>query len=196
MYLLRRIALLIPSSVYKIHRMKPTTIADLCELTGYSRDQMRGLLAELPRFSNRQSEARRARVYSNHDVLLVAILCRLEMRYGLKRHPVASLCEAIAAEIALPRTISRDARLVLDVEAASCQYVEGVPSLANGLVFPLDPIFCQIDAYLTPPPLLQREVRFSSIRPLAPRPLPSRKQPGKRASMSASPPGNERHRHG
>ena len=42
--------------------MRPITISDLCELTGYSRDQMRGLLAELPRFARRRAEARVARL--------------------------------------------------------------------------------------------------------------------------------------
>jgi hypothetical protein len=143
--------------------MRPITIGDLCELTGYSRDQMRGLLAELPRFARRRAAARIARVYSNHDVLIVALLCRLETAYGLKRSAVTALCESIAITLATPREVSDRARLVLHVDDGKCEYVEGVPSIEDGLVVALAPIFLAIDSYLLPAPLVQREVGLSAV---------------------------------
>lgn len=143
-------------------QMRAIKIGDLCELSGYSRDQMRGLLAELPRFANRQAEARVARVYTNHDALLLVLLCRLETKYGLKRNIVASLCEPIAAALAMPRAVSGQSRLVVLIESQACKYVDGSPTVDDGLVVALGPIFLAIDSYLLPTPLIQRDVGLSA----------------------------------
>ena len=141
--------------------MRPITISDLCELTGYSRDQMRGLLAELPRFARRRVEPRVARVYSNHDVILVVLLCRLETVYGLKRSVVSALCEPIAVVLAAPREVNKQPCLVLRVCDATCEYVNAVPMVDDGLVVALAPIFMAIDSYLLPEPLVQRNIGMS-----------------------------------
>lgn len=142
--------------------MRSITISDLCELTGYSRDQMRGLLAELPRFAQRRTEARVAREYSNHDVVLVSVLCRLETVYGLKRSVVSALCESIAATLTVPRKVSKDACLILRVHGSACEYVDAAPQIDDGLVVALAPVFLAIDSYLLPNPLAQRDVGLSA----------------------------------
>lgn len=142
--------------------MRQITISDLCELTGYSRDQMRGMLAALPRFARRYAEARVASVYSNHDVVLVVLLCRLETVYGLKRSAVAALCEPIAATLAAPRKVSKDACLVLRVQNATCEYIDTAPLINDGLIVALGSIFLSIDSYLLPTPLVQRDVGLSA----------------------------------
>ena len=142
--------------------MRPITISDLCELTGYSRDQMRGLLAELPRFARRRAEARVARVYSNHDVMLLVVLCRLETVSGLKRSVVSALCEPVAATLTAPRKVSKHACLILRVHDAACEYADAAPLIEDGLVVALGPIFLAIDSYLLPTPLVQRDVGLSA----------------------------------
>ena len=167
--------------------MRRITISDLCELTGYSRDQMRGLLAELPRFVCRHAEARVARVYSNYDVMLVVLLCRLEAVYGLKRSVVSSLCEPIAATLAAPREVSKQACLVVRVHNSTCEYVDTAPRIDDGLVVALSPIFMAIDSYLLPAPLIQREVGLSATgtfyKPVNAGPADGRQQLPVRESM-------------
>jgi hypothetical protein len=142
--------------------MRPITSNDLCELTGYSRDQIRGLLAELPRFTSRHTEARVARVYSNHDLMLLVVLCRLETLYGLKRCVVSALCELIATALAAPREVSKRACLVLRVQEITCEYVDAPPLIDDGLIVALAPIFLAIDSYLLPTPLVQRDIGLSA----------------------------------
>ena len=146
--------------------MRPITINDLCKLTGYSRDQMRGLLAKLPCFACRCAEARVARVYSNYDVMLVVLLCRLEMMYGLKRSVVSALSEPITAALTVPREVSKQACLILRVHDATCEYVDAAPLINDGLVVALGPIFLAIDSYLLPTPLVQRDIGLSAIETL------------------------------
>lgn len=142
--------------------MRPITISDLCDLTGYSRDQMRGLLAEIHRFARRPTEARVARVYSNHDAILVVLLCRLETMYGLKRSVVAGMCEPIAEALLVPREVSKNACLVLRVQDATCEYFDPPPQIDDGLTVALSPIFLAVDTYLLPTPLVQREIGLSA----------------------------------
>lgn len=142
--------------------MRPITMSDLCELTGYSRHQLRSLLDELPRFSNRHAAARVARVFSNHDVMLLAVLCRLESGYGLRRDVVAALCEPIAASLLAPRQVSSKACLVIDLCRMSCNRADSVPLIDDGLIVALEPIFLNIDSYLLPEPLVQREMGLSA----------------------------------
>lgn len=144
--------------------MRKTTIGDLCELTGYSRDQLRGLTSELPRFSQRSAAARVARVYSNHDVLVLVLLCHLETQYGLRRAVVASFCEHIAETLAVPRSVSIGSKLVLHFGQMRCDFVEGSVAIEDGVVVALDPVFTALDSYLVPVPLVQREVGFTTVQ--------------------------------
>lgn len=147
-------------------------MSDLCELTRYSRDQMRGLLAELPRFAHRRSAARIARVYSNQDVVLVVLLCRLETHYGLKRGVVSTLCEPIAAALEEMREVGDQPCLIVQIHEAMCECVNTTPSLDEGLVVSLGPILLSVDRYLLPTPLMKREAGVSAAdelsRPMIP----------------------------
>lgn len=142
--------------------MRQITISDLCELTGYSRDQMRGLLSELPRFARRPTEARVARLYTNQDVMLIALLCQLETLYGLKRSFISILSEQICSVLLAPRKVVKQAWLIVRVQDGTCEYVDKLPVIDCGLVVPLSPIFIAIDSYLLPTPLIQRDIGFSA----------------------------------
>jgi hypothetical protein len=142
--------------------MRHLTMSDLCELTGYSRDQMRGLLAELPRFAQRRSAARVARVYSSQDVVLVVLLCRLETHYGLKRSVVSTLCEPIASALEGVREVGERSCLAIQIHEATCECVNAALLLDDGLVISLGPIFLSIDRYLLPAPLMKSEAGTSA----------------------------------
>lgn len=164
---------------------RPITVADLAALTGYSRDQLRGLLAELPLFTQRKGEARVANIYSSHDVLVVALCCRLETRYGLKRAAVAALSEVIARCVAVPRPLAQGARLVLDLQPPAAHYFERVDDLTDGLVVALDPIFATIDAFLAGSfvvsSMSQRDLKFPLLS------LPPAASPGRVKAMTSPP---------
>jgi hypothetical protein len=141
--------------------MRPIIISDQYELAGYSRDQMRGLLAKLPRFTCKCAEARVARVFSNYDVMLVVLFCCLETMYGLKRGVVSALSEPITAALMVPREVSKQACLVLRAYDATCGYVDMAPLVNDGLVIVLCPISLAIESYLLPMPLVQRDAGLS-----------------------------------
>ncbi len=165
---------------------RPLTMYDLCLLSGYSRDQVRGLLDKLPMYAERRVKARIATVYTAQDLMVVALCCQLETRYSIKRETVAALAPEISKELARPRPVAQQARLVLGFDPPSATYVERVDDLAEGLVVALEPIFERIDDYLLP----GRSVRANIQRNLAfgPVALASAKKtrPGKSGPRSVS----------
>lgn len=132
---------------------RPLTITDLCELSGYSRHQMHGLLKELPMYSKgkRSGTARVAKTYSMHDLVVVTLCCRLETRYGMKRQSITGFAEDIARILGGPDKVTRAGRLILKYEPLRVDYVEQLRThVDDGLVIALEPIIASIEQHLTP----------------------------------------------
>lgn len=126
------------------------TSADLSEVTGYTRHQLRGLLNELPGYQAKAERARVAREYTKHDLAVIAVCCELERRYGLRRDSIAAVSQHLAHALLGPRAAARDAYLVVTIDPPDVQYVEQVPvGVRKGLVMPLREIFARLDGYLT-----------------------------------------------
>ena len=125
------------------------TMGDLCALTGYTRDQVRGLLDALPPRGERDGRRRAATSYSMQDLVFVALCCRLEQPYGLKREKVAELSTHISAQLAEPRERGVE-RLLVRFDVPSVELVSGVDALTDGLVISMDPVFDQVNDYLLP----------------------------------------------
>ncbi|TAG04365.1 MAG: hypothetical protein EAZ30_02310 [Betaproteobacteria bacterium] len=125
-------------------------MADLLTISGYTRDQMRGLLDALPMYSSRNTRVRVAKQYTAQDLLLVRTCVQLEVRYGLQRITVAGFSEQLRAVLSGPRPLSSSAHLLLTFEPINVRYVDDVESLQEGLLVPLAPIFQTVDEYLLP----------------------------------------------
>ncbi len=150
------------------------TMSDLCAISGYSRHQMRDLLDKIPIFDGKTGEARIAKCYTAHDLLVIAVCCRLETRYGIKRPTVGELSTQLARVLSGPRPVSRAARLLIFFSPLQVSYVEQVDDLSDGLVIALEPVFDQVDDYLLPGrsslPTMQKELRLGPVGLFAKRP--------------------------
>lgn len=124
-------------------------MGDLCALTGYTRDQVRGLLDALPPRGERDGRPRAATSYSMQDLVFVALCCRLEQHYGMKRDKVAALSTHISAQLEEPRENGIE-RLLVRFDRPSVELVSEVKGLADGLVVSMDPVFDQVNEYLLP----------------------------------------------
>lgn len=126
------------------------TSSDLSEVTGYTRHQLRGLLNELPGYQAKAERARVARVYTKHDLAVIAVCCELEQRYGLRRDAIAALGQQLARALVGPRAAAREPHLIMTVAPPLVQYVEQVPvGVREGLIVPLSEIFARLDRYLS-----------------------------------------------
>jgi hypothetical protein len=125
-------------------------MADLLAISGYTRDQMRGLLDAMPAYISRGSQVRVAKQYTAHDLLVIRTCSQLESRYGLQRGTVANFSRALRNVLSGPKPVSATARLLLTFEPAEVRYVESADSVVEGLLVPLAPIFQAVDEYLLP----------------------------------------------
>lgn len=120
--------------------------ADVYRAVNYTRNQLRGLLAELDyRFETTDiAQPRVARTYSPHDFLMLLIACDLDTM-GLKRSAIALLLPAIAQELSGPRPVARHPKLVLTLNPPMARYVDGEVTIEEGIVRPLSSIFARAD---------------------------------------------------
>lgn len=160
------------------------TMADLLAISGYTRDQMRGLLDAMPAYASRNTQVRVAKQYTAQDLLVVRACSQLESRYGLQRGMVAGFSDAVRSVLSGPRPVSATARLLLTFEPAEVRYVEATESVGEGLLVPLAPIFQAVDEYLLPGRAQlnwgQRELGFGpqaiGSAPVAAEPVPATAQ--------------------
>ena len=126
------------------------TMADLLAITGYTRDQMRGLLDAMPSYASRNTQVRVAKQYTAQDLLVVRACSQLESRYGLQRGAVADFSDALRSALSGPRPVSATARLLLTFDPPNVRYAKDTESIDEGLTVPLALIFQAVDEYLLP----------------------------------------------
>lgn len=143
------------------------TMSDLLAISGYTRDQMRGLLDAMPAYASRNTQVRVAKQYTAQDLLVVRTCSQLESRYGLQRGTVAGFSDRLRSVLSGPRPVSATARLLLTFDPSEVRYVEAPEGIYEGLLVPLAPIFQAVDEYLLPSPVQvnwnQRELGFGPL---------------------------------
>jgi len=122
-------------------------MADACSVSGYTKDQMRALLRDLPPFTVDQGEGR-SRVFTRVELLAIAIISYMEQRYGIKRAAVGAILEQLLKTLQAPRKLDTLACLVIVTSEGSVTYSRLNNGVDEGLVIPLAPIFDRLDTYL------------------------------------------------
>lgn len=122
-------------------------MADACSISGYTKDQMRALLRDLPPFTVDQGEGR-SRVFTRVELLAIAIISYMEQRYGIKRAAVGAVLGQLLETLRTPRKLDSLACLVIVTSEGSVSYSRLNSAVDEGLVIPLTPIFDRLDTYL------------------------------------------------
>jgi len=131
--------------------MRSTTITaiDISKVTGYSRNQVRGLLDDLPIYSEQAAEPRVAREYTRSDLLVLTVIHQLEARIGVRRKSLAPIVEPLRKALSGPKTINRDARLLISIDPPDVSYLATVDTPAkDGILVSLESIFDRVDGHL------------------------------------------------
>jgi hypothetical protein len=129
-------------------KIRKITTTDVCEVTGYSRHQLRGLLAELPVYSSQKTVARVAREFTHADLVTLAVVHTLETRYSARREAVASISTLLRKTLTGPKAVNRDARLLVSFDPPAVSYLTGDASPQDGIHISLGPIFQRVDTYM------------------------------------------------
>jgi hypothetical protein len=128
-------------------RVRRLTAADVCEVTGYGRDQLKALLKEIPGWSASPG-ARVARQFSPHDLIVLSVVQVLDTRIGIRRKRIGLLVSKLRQALLGPREASASAHLTISFDPPSIEYVSGAQSIDEGVVISLQPIFHRVDRYL------------------------------------------------
>jgi len=135
-------------------------MADACSISGYTRDQMRALLRDLPAFTGDQG-AGRSRVFTRVELLAIAVISFMEQRYGIKRAAIGTILDQLLETLQVPREVDPYACLVIITGVPSVSYAQLNETVSEGLVIPLAPIFDRLDTYLgVKTPQSQVEISF------------------------------------
>jgi len=124
------------------------TMTDLCRVTGYTRDQVRGLLdVALPERSSKGPRV--AREFRPQELILVAAMTELETRFGIKRSHVAVVAKRLAQVLSGPKSLNREARLLIAFDPPKVTYAAELIPTVDGVVMSLGLIFDRVDRYVS-----------------------------------------------
>ena len=125
------------------------TTADVCEVTGYSRDELHAVLKCLWPYCDDKPSPRVARDFSAKDLLMLSVTAVLAHQFGLRRQAVGSLGRELQTALSGPKKANRAARLVVTVQPPEVLYVNQAATDRQGVVVALGPLFDKVDQYLT-----------------------------------------------
>ena len=122
-------------------------MADACAVSGYTRDQMRAVLRDLPPLGVAHGPGRN-RVFSRMELLVIAIICTMEQRYGIRRTAIGPILDELIKIIQSVREQVASSTLVIVTSAESVLLKCQTESVKEGLIIPLAPIVRRMDIYL------------------------------------------------
>jgi hypothetical protein len=128
-------------------RVRKLTAADVCAVTGYNRDQLRGVLKELPRWSAAPGE-RMARTFSAQDLVVLSVVHTLDAVIGIRRKTIALIFPQVRGALSGPKRVAASARLAVTFAPLHVEYLDGKDVLPEGVVVALQPILDRVDRYL------------------------------------------------
>jgi hypothetical protein len=139
------------------------TAADICAVTGYSRDELHALLRVLPPYNLEKPGPRVAREFTAKDILVLSVTQILEGRYGVRRTAVGEIGALLQDVLGGPRLQSEGQCLVVTIRPPSVRVAESLAS-KEGLVLPLWPLYERIDTYLSYDPQLSLQFGPTLVR--------------------------------
>ena len=129
-------------------RARKLTAADVCEVSGYNRDQLRALLNELPGWAS-APKARKARKYSAHDLIVLSVVRMLDTNIGIRRQHISRVFPYLRNALLGPKKITGNARLAITFSPLHVDYLDDRETLREGVIVSLQPVFDRVDRYLS-----------------------------------------------
>lgn len=123
------------------------TAQHVCDVTGWSRDQLRAVLADLPPFRDWKSEARVARRFSPADLLFLAAVAHLERDAGLKRSAISRVALALRDVLASRSPAMSFDAIFVSLSPPTVTVLDDSMPEESGLVIQLSPIARKVHEY-------------------------------------------------
>lgn len=123
-------------------------MADACAITGYTRNQLRGMLRDLPSFVGHESPPGSARTFARSELLMACVITELERRYGIRRSAIGAVVPRLTEALERPSATAVGARLALLFEPCTVTLLAEDANAVEGVLIPLGPIFDRVERYL------------------------------------------------
>ena len=139
------------------------TVADVCAVAGYSRDELHALLRILPPYNLERPAPRVAREFSAKDLLVLSVTQLLEDRYGVRRAAVGEIGLQLQEVLGGPRLQGEGQYLAVTINPPSVRIAD-LSAQKDGLIVPLAPLYEKIEAYLSYDPQLSLQFGPTIVR--------------------------------
>lgn len=123
------------------------TSSDVCNVTGYTRYQLKALLKQLGASFSAQSE-RVAREFTPQEMILLGVVWALDIRIGIRRKQIGQMLAKLRKALFVPRDVDPSPALAISFDPLHIEYVTGKISIREGMVISLGPIIDRVDTYL------------------------------------------------
>jgi hypothetical protein len=123
------------------------TAADVCEVSGYSRSELRSVLSALPYYSQQKSYPRKARHFTRQDLTAICLVQELEAQFGMRREAIATVFDAMHSILSGPRNQNRRACLLISLSPPAAKYEEGPVAISSGICVALSSVFERVDQH-------------------------------------------------
>jgi len=123
------------------------TAKDICEVTGWSRDQLRALLDELPPYREWKSAARVARRFSPTDLLFLSVVAHLEQSAGLRRSAIARISTPLKELLSRVTILTSPEVIFVSLTPPKAVAIQGALPAECGIVIRLAPIARKLHEY-------------------------------------------------
>lgn len=129
--------------------MQPRKIklADACDITGYSRDELNYVLRNIPACTLALGGFKASREFTPIDLLALSVVFTLDRTYGLRLKAIAQIFDQLRQVLAQPRSINEEARLVISIDPPSIIYLDDSGKGETGIIVGMKPIFSRIDHF-------------------------------------------------
>lgn len=128
------------------------TVADVCAVTGYARDELHALLKVLPPYDAERPAPRVARQFSGKDLLVLSITQVLESRFCVRRTALSQIGHQLQSALSGPRLRGSEQVMVLTIQPPLVRIINARLEETEGILIPLEPLFEQVEAYLSHDP--------------------------------------------
>lgn len=129
------------------------TAVDVCAVSKYNRNQLRGVLDELPIYAEQKTSARVAREFSRGDMSVLSVVYVLDQQFNIRRAAIARIIDQLCQSLSGPKVINQEARLLITFDPPFVRYVTEQEPIQNGVLVALGPIFERVDTYIAGNPL-------------------------------------------
>lgn len=135
---------------------------DVCAVSGYTRNQLRGVMDELPIYAEQETSVRVAREYSRADLSVLSVVFVLDVQFNVRRSAIAKIAGQLRQALSSPRPVNRAARLLISFDPSSVRYLPDKEPIQTGILVALGPIFERVDTYIAGNPLdnANRDLNF------------------------------------